>query len=62
VELQDRLNRPVDLGTIDWIWDQFERLSPGYGPTYSQRYRPTSPERLREFQEQGFCWVGVEVE
>jgi hypothetical protein len=62
-ELRERLAGPaVDLSTIDWIWDQYERLWPGYGPVYSGRYRPTSPERLREFQREGFTWVGVEVE
>jgi hypothetical protein len=61
-ELRGRLSsQRVDLATIAWIWDQFERLSPSYGPEYSARYRPTAPERLKEFQKQGFSWVGIEV-
>src|SRR5260370_80837 len=41
-ELERRLQGPVDLGTIDWIWDGFVRLAPGSGPRYSEWYRPTS--------------------
>jgi hypothetical protein len=42
-ELRRRLQGPVDLGTIDWIWDEFVRLAPGWGPSYSEQWRPTSP-------------------
>jgi hypothetical protein len=49
-ELRQRLSGPVDLATIDWIWDEFERLAPDFGPEYSRRYRPTSPEKVREFE------------
>lgn len=60
-ELRRRLaGTRVDLATIDWIWDQFERLSPG--STYSARFRPTSPERLQQFQQEGFTWTGIEVD
>jgi hypothetical protein len=55
-ELHLRLQGPVDITTIDWIWDEFERLAPNYGPEYSRKYRPTSPEQLREFEEGPFTW------
>src|SRR4051812_25269510 len=32
-ELKRRLAEPVDLATIDWIWDEIVRLTPG-----GQRY------------------------
>ena len=57
-ELRARLAGPVDLDTVDWVWDEFERLCPSYGPIYSGRYRPTSPERLREFETPGSGWNG----
>lgn len=52
-ELRDRLRGPVDLATIDWIWDGFVRLAPGFGPSYSEGWRPTSPAKLREFEAAG---------
>jgi hypothetical protein len=64
-ELRERLNGPVTLATIDWIWDQYEMLNPSYGPVYSGRYRPTSPERLREFETPGSSWCaswGLDVD
>ncbi len=61
-ELRERLAGPVTLATIDWIWDAFVRLAPGWGPNYSQKWRPTSPEKLREFEESNASWVGVEVD
>lgn len=63
--LRGKLGKPVDLSTIDWIWDQFEILSPSYGPIYSANYRPTSPKRLHEFEEPGSPWRcswGIEVD
>ncbi len=38
-ELRHRLRGPVDLKTIDWIWDKFERISK-YGKEYSDEWRP----------------------
>lgn len=38
-ELERRLRGPVDLKTIDWIWDEFERISK-YGKKYSHEWRP----------------------
>lgn len=59
--LQERLRGPVELTTIDWIWDELVRLT-SYGKTYSDNWRPTLPERLREFEEGNSMWVGIEVE
>jgi hypothetical protein len=59
-ELRRRLSGPVDLATIDWIWDEFERLAPELGPQYSRRYRPTSAEKLREFK--GMVFDGIDVD
>ena len=61
-ELRERLRGPVELATIDWIWDEFERLAPDHGPTYSRNHRPTSPEKLREFDENGGIWLGIDVD
>jgi hypothetical protein len=41
-ELERRLQGPVDLGTIDWIWDEYARITEG-GQLYSDKYRPTLP-------------------
>src|SRR5262249_22326902 len=38
-ELERRINGPVDPKTIDWIWDEFERISK-YGKMYSDKFRP----------------------
>jgi hypothetical protein len=61
-ELRRRLNGPVDLGTINWIWDEFERLVPEFGPEYSRNYRPTTPDKLKEFENGNVTWSGIEVE
>ena len=45
-----RLDGEVDLATIDWVWDQYDRGTPG-GGRYSDRYRPTTPEKLKEAAE-----------
>jgi hypothetical protein len=59
-ELKRRLAGPVDLSTIDWIWDEIVRLTPG-GQRYSDNWRPTLPERLREFEEGNQTW-GIDVD
>jgi hypothetical protein len=59
-ELRQRLSGPVDLQTINWIWDEFVRLAPESGRHYSERYRPTSPEKLREFK--GMVFDGIDVD
>ena len=45
-----RLTGTVDLGTIDWIWDEYIKHSTG-GRHYSQGYRPTDPDHVRQFFE-----------
>jgi hypothetical protein len=45
-EFDRRLDGKVDLGTIDWIWDQYCLNSTG-GAGYSKRYRPTTPVRMK---------------
>jgi hypothetical protein len=59
-ELTQRLQGTVDLGTIDWIWDEIVRLTSS-GRTYSDRWRPTSPEKLKEFEEGNHSW-GIDVD
>jgi hypothetical protein len=59
-ELKRRLRERVDLQTIDWIWDEIVRMSP-YGKTYSDDWRPTLPQRLKEFEEGKQTW-GIEVD
>lgn len=39
VELDHGLRGPVDLKTIGWIWDEFERISK-HGKMYSDEWRP----------------------
>jgi hypothetical protein len=46
-DLDKRLRGTVDLSTIDWIWDQYCQHTTG-GRWYSDNYRPTTPERLKE--------------
>jgi len=41
-----RLQEPVDATTIDWIWDEYARNSK-WGPSYSDRYRPTRSPDLK---------------
>jgi hypothetical protein len=48
-ELRTRLNGPVDLGTIDWLYAELDRLKAYSGRLFSRR--PTTPERLQEFEE-----------
>ena len=43
-EFERRLERPLSAATIDWLWDEYARITNG-GKTYSDRYRPTrSPD------------------
>jgi hypothetical protein len=43
-----KLNEKVDLKTIDWIWDQYVEHCRG-GRSYSDSYRPTNPDHLRDW-------------
>jgi hypothetical protein len=49
-EFERRLQGPVDLSTIDWIWDEYCLFSK-YGQAYSDKYRPTRPETFRGAKE-----------
>ncbi len=59
-ELRQRLAGTVSLETIDWIWDEIVRLTPE-GQRYSDNWRPTLPERLKEFEDGNTSW-GIEVD
>jgi len=45
-ELDQRLAVDIDVATIDWIWDEIERLTTN-GKWYSENFRPTRIEHLR---------------
>jgi hypothetical protein len=45
-EFDRRLDGKVDLGTIDWIWDEYVKHSSG-GRYYSENFRPTDPKNVR---------------
>ena len=49
-ELTERVSGPVDLKTIDWIWDEIARISM-HGKRYGETWRPTTPDRLAEFEK-----------
>ena len=49
-ELDRRLQGKVEMSTIDWIWDNFEEIGK-HGRSYSEQYRPTTPERLRAAEQ-----------
>lgn len=56
-ELEERSRGEIGLSTIDWIWDEFEAISKG-GRSYSERFRPTTPEHFREAGPHDF---GIDV-
>ncbi len=45
-ELEKKVEGDVDIETIDWIWDEVVEIST-VGQTYSDQYRPTTPEGLK---------------
>ena len=49
-ELEQRLQGKVEMSTIDWIWDGFEEIGKD-GRSYSERFRPTTPERLHDAEQ-----------
>jgi hypothetical protein len=56
-ELERRLQGPVSIGTIDWIWDEYARITKG-GREYGERYRPTQSPDLQYAQPGCFLiWV-----
>ena len=46
-EFDKKLKGQVDLSTIDWIWDQYALHTKG-GRSWSDHYRPTTADRLKE--------------
>ncbi len=55
-QLDEKLKNEVDMSTIDWIWDEIAIISTG-GQQYSEKYRPTTPERLKEAEESSYQMV-----
>ena len=49
---------PVDVATIDWLWDEISRICPVRGQDYSDRFRPTTPEHLEQAAYEQF---GIDV-
>ncbi len=47
-EFDRRLRGMVDLGTIDWIWDEYVEHST-CGRVYSRNHRPTDPDQFPDF-------------
>ena len=56
-ELERRLKGPVTVATIDWIWDEYARITKG-GRLYGERYRPTLSSDLQHAQP-GFWGIRV---
>ena len=48
-ELEQRMHRLVSTTTIDWIWDEYTRIS-RYGQSYSDRFRPTRSPELKDIR------------
>jgi hypothetical protein len=44
-DLEGRLREPVDLATVDWVWDRLGRTGPR-GRSYQQRFEPLYRESL----------------
>jgi hypothetical protein len=49
-ELEKKLRGPVDMSMIDWIWDEYERITQ-LGKSYSDKYRPTKSDDLKHAEE-----------
>ena len=50
IKLDEKLKNKIDMSTIDWIWDEISIIST-IGQLYSDKYRPLTPERLKEAEE-----------
>ena len=48
-ELERRLQETVTVATVDWIWDEYARITTG-GRLYGERYRPTQSAELQHVQ------------
>ena len=57
-ELERRLQRLVTVATIDWIWDEYARITTG-GRGYGERYRPSQSPDLQRAQQGS---IGLRVE
>lgn len=44
-DLEEQLRGPVDLATVDWIWNRLGRTGP-YGLSYQHRFEPEYREVL----------------
>jgi hypothetical protein len=47
--LEERLQKPLDLATIDWVWDEYAAFT-SPGQKYSDKYRPTRSPDLKDAQ------------
>ena len=56
-ELERRIRGPVDMSTIEWIWDEYVRIT-RHGREYSDRYRPSRSEGWQRATE---GWFGIPV-
>jgi len=50
-ELERRLQGPVGLADIEWIWDEYAKHSAN-GQSYSDRYRPTRDPNFAGLRDQ----------
>jgi hypothetical protein len=53
VELERRLQGPVTLADIEWIWDEYARNTSN-GQAYSDRWRPTQDRELGRLEAESF--------
>ena len=49
-DVEERLRSPVDLTTLDWVWDRLGRTGP-HGRSYQQRFEPEYREGLATMRE-----------
>jgi hypothetical protein len=49
-DLEERLRGPVNLGTVDWIWQRLGQTGP-HGLSYQQRFEPQYREGLEVAKE-----------
>jgi hypothetical protein len=49
-ELEERLREPVDLTTIDWVWERLGKTG-AHGQKYRERFEPEYREGLKNMTE-----------
>ncbi len=60
-ELERRLQETVTVATVDWIWDEYARITTG-GRLYGERYRPTQSAELQHVQPGVWgIWPALEI-